>query len=90
MNMKKFKKFIGEECTVLDLSNELIDLGCDDICNKGELSWLIKEENSISVSTKEFDETYDSYKELNFNFKVIHDDEDINKVVVKIIDVEEI
>ena len=90
MDMKKFKEFIDKEYSVLDLSNELIDLGCDDICNIGELSWLIKEENSISVSTKEFDETCDSYKELNFDFKMVQDDEDINKVVVKIISVEEI
>lgn len=88
--MKAFKEFIEKEYSVLDLSNELIYLGCDDICDIGDLKWLIKNEKNISVSTKEYDEIFGNYKELNFQLDIIEENDDINKLIIKVIDVEEL
>lgn len=87
VNLEKFKSLIGEELTVIELSNYLTDLGCEDICEFGNWSDLL-DDGDVVVATDEFGE-----ENIHIFFKttVLADDEysKVTDSYVKILNVEE-
>lgn len=47
MNLEKFEKLIGQEMSVLELSNELQQLGCEDIGWFGNMKDLLDDGNMV-------------------------------------------
>lgn len=87
LNMKNFNNMVGKEYTVLDFSNELIELGCADIFENGELDYLIRDAKNISVDTNVYDEDFEEYKELDFELALIKDNENIHEVIIEVLSI---
>lgn len=49
MNIEKYRELIGFEGTVLELSNKLVALGCEDICEFGNWDDILVS-NSVIVA----------------------------------------
>lgn len=87
INLEKFKSLIGEELTVIELSNYLTDLGCEDICEFGNWSDLL-EDGDVVVATDEFG---DENIHIFFETTILANDDskDITDSYIKILNVEE-
>ena len=84
--MEKFKKLIGQEMSVLELSNELQKLNCEDVGYFGNMSEIL-ESGSMIVATNE---DGSEHVKIDFNAIIIADDnESILASMIKIIDISE-
>lgn len=87
INLEKFKSLIGEELTIIELSNFLEDLGCEDICEFGNWADLL-DDGDVVVATDEFGE-----ENIHIFFKTTilanSEEESITSSYVKILNVEE-
>ena len=82
--MKNFKELIGYEGNIIELSNKLQVLGCEDICEFGNWPELI-EDGNVVVTTDEYGEDH-----IQIYFKVIFEpgeDEAIEATEIKITDI---
>lgn len=83
---KELKGIIGYEGSVIELSNELVALGCEDICEFGNWSDLL-ETGNVVIATDEFGE-----ENIIMDFEVIYpsgEDEVIEATIVKVINVQD-
>ncbi|MGL5765280.1 MAG: hypothetical protein ACRCX8_06535 [Sarcina sp.] len=80
------KELIGEEMSVLDLSNKLQGFGCEDICDLGGLEECLKDGNIVVA----IDETGEDHIQIYYDVTVeAEEDEVITATYIKITDVEE-
>ena len=83
---KKFNELIGFEGNIIEVSNKLKSLGCEDVCQFDNWSEILNDKNAI-VATDEFG---DSHIKLFFDILfTAGKDEDIQATYIKINNVEE-
>lgn len=83
---KEFKDLIGYEGSIIDLSNKLQSLDCEDICDFGNWSEII-ESGDVVVAT---DEHGEKHIQIFFDVLFSHgEDEAIESSIIKITNVEE-
>lgn len=81
-----FKTLIGFNGNIIDLSNELQEIGCEDICYFGNMQEIL-ESKSMIVATDECGE-----ENIQIFFKIISangEDEDIEATCIEITNIEE-
>lgn len=85
--VKMFKnELIGFEGSIIELSNKLQSLGCEDICEFGNWEELLNDKNVV-VAT---DEEGENHIQIYFNVKFASgDDERVEATEIKITDVQE-
>lgn len=82
---KKFYKLLGFEGSVLDLSNKLVALGCEDICEFGNWDEILDDKNVIVA----MDECGDKHIQIYFDVTITSgEDEIVTASNVKITDFE--
>lgn len=54
---KNFNELVGYEGSIIELSNKLVDLNCEDICEFGNWSEIL-EDGNVVVATDEFGEEH--------------------------------
>lgn len=83
---KKFEQLIGFEGSVIELSNKLVDLGCEDICGFGNWDEILDDKNVI-VAT---DACGEEHIQISFNVTIAaaEEDEVITASYVKINNIE--
>lgn len=69
VNLELFKDLIGEEYSVIELSNKLTALGCEDICEFGNWSEII-ESGDVVVAV---DPQGDNHIQLFFEVTILAD-----------------
>lgn len=82
----EFKELIGYEGSIIDLSNELQALGCEDICDFGNWEEIL-ESGDVVVATDELGEEH-----IQIFFEVITrnaNDEVIEATYIKVTNIEE-
>ena len=86
-NMKeKFSKLINYEGSIINLSNELQILGCEDICDFGNWNEIL-DSGDVVVATDEYGEEH-----IHIFFEVLYrngEDEVVEATEIKIIKIEE-
>lgn len=83
---KEFKDLIGYEGSIIDLSNELQVLGCEDICDFGNWSEII-ESGDVVVAT---DEQGENHIQIFFEALFLHgEDEAVEASIVRVTNVED-
>lgn len=87
VNLEKFNTLMGEEFTIIELSNYLIGLGCEDVCEFGNWSDLLNE-GDVIVAIDEFAD-----KNIHIFFKTVKfvdgGYQDIINSNIKILSIEE-
>ena len=87
MNLEKFAGLVEEEMSVLELSNELQALGCEDIGYFGNMKDLLKDGNMV-VAT---DENGEEHIQIYYDVTIMADEneESVHASFVKITAIEE-
>lgn len=86
MNIKKFEVLLNEELSIIDLSNELQQLECEDICLFGNWEEILRDKNMIVATDQCGDEHIQIFFEIIFE---AGEDEVIEATIIKIVKVEE-
>lgn len=86
MNIKKFEVLLNEELSIIDLSNELQQLGCEDISFFGNWEEILRDKNMIVATDQCGDEHIQIFFEIIFE---AGEDEVIEATIIKIVKVEE-
>lgn len=82
----EFKSLVGCENNIIGLSNELQELGCEDICEYGNWSEIL-ENGSVVIAT---DECGDNHIQIFFNIvATAGENEVVEATEIKITNVEE-
>ncbi len=87
MNLEKFEKLIGQEMSVLELSNELQQLGCEDIGWFGNMGDLLDDGNMVVATDLAGEEHIQIY--YNVIAKADENEESISASIVEITKIEE-
>lgn len=87
MNINKFEQLVGKELNLIELSNELEALGCEDICNFGNLEDLLDDGNMVVATDNNGDEHIQIYYEVICKANI--EEEAISASIVKIGNIEE-
>lgn len=82
---KDFLNLLGFEGTIIELSNELQKLGCEDICEFGNWSDLLEDGNVVIATDEIGEEHIHLYFELVFTAGY---EEEILATVVKITNIQ--
>lgn len=87
MNIETIKKeILGEEFSIIELSNKLQALGCEDICDFANWDEILKDGNVVVADSK----NYENHVQIFFNIEVeASEDEHITSTIIKITDVTE-
>lgn len=91
LDLNKYSELVGLEMSILELSNELQSLDCEDICNFGNLREII-EGGDVVVTTDINNDEICGLEHIQVYFTVTieaSDDEDIIATQVKIDKIEE-
>ena len=85
--MKKFGDLINKEIDIIELSNELIKSGCEDICEFDNWANILNDGNVI-VAT---DDHGENHIQIHFNITILanEQEEDIKASEIKITNIEE-
>ena len=86
MDIKKFESLLNQELSIIELSNKLTALGCEDICYFGNWPDILSDGNVV-VATDECGEEH-----IQIFFNVVFEageDETIEATIIKINKVEE-
>ena len=82
---KNFNELVGYEGSIIELSNKLVDLNCEDICEFGNWEEIL-EDGNVVVATDEFGEEHiQIFFDITFKNG---EDEIIEATNIKIIKVE--
>lgn len=84
-NLEQFKGLIGIEYSVIELSSELVSLGCEDICEFGNWEEILNDGNVV-VAT---DEEGENHIQIFFKVTILADviEEKIEASYIEISDV---
>ena len=83
--MERFEKLVNEEMSVIELSNKLQTLGCEDICDFGNWTEILKDGNVV-VAT---DECGDNHIQIFFEITIESgEDEVVEATEIKITNIE--
>ena len=83
--MERFEKLVNEEMSVIELSNKLQTLGCEDICDFGNWTEILKDGNVV-VAT---DECGDNHIQIFFKITIESgEDEVVEATEIKITNIE--
>ena len=87
MNIETIKnEILGREFSIIELSNKLQALRCEDICDFGNWNEILKDGNVIVADLK----NYEDHVQIFFNIEVeASEDEHITATIIKITDVTE-
>ena len=83
---KEFLNLIGFEGSIIDLSNKLQNLDCEDICDFGNWAEILEDKNVIVATDKEGENHIQIFFDVVFSNS---DDEVIEATEIKITSVEE-
>ena len=87
MNIETIKnEILGNKFSIIELSNKLQTLGCEDICDFGNLDEILKDGNVIVADSK----NYEDHIQIYFDIEALaSEDEHITATLIKITDVAE-
>lgn len=87
MNIETIKnEILGRGFSIIELSNKLQALGCEDICDFGNWDEILKDGNVIVADSK----NYENHIQIYFNIEVLaSEDEHIASTIIKITDATE-
>ena len=87
MNIETIKnEILGNEFSIIELSNKLQALRCEDICDFGNWAEILKDGNIIVADSK----NYEDHIQIFFDIEVLaSEDEHITSTIIKITDVAE-
>lgn len=82
----EFKELVGFEGSIIELSNKLQALECEDICDFGNWSEILEDRNVVVA----IDECGEKHIKLDFDVTITNgDDEIIEATNIKVTNVEE-
>lgn len=87
MNIETIKnEILGQEFSIIELSNKLQALGCEDVCDFGNWGEILKDGNVVIADSK----NYENHIQIFFDIEVeASEDEHITATLIKITDVTE-
>jgi hypothetical protein len=86
MNIKKFEVLLNEELSIINLSNELQQLECEDICFFKNWEEILQDKNMVVATDQCGEEHIQIFFEIIFE---AGEDEVIEATIIKIVKVEE-
>lgn len=85
MNIETIKnEILGKEFSIIELSNKLQALGCEDVCDFGNWDEILKDGNVVVADSK----NYENHIQIFFDIEALaSEDEHITATIIKITDV---